>query len=852
MKPNFKEPKTLHIQPKHINIPTNVCDVSKFTFISPDNGRKYGYDSNGTPCISKPIQNPINVSYIPPKESSSITYVSPYSSFTHQDSSFIPKHNIFSPQTHNIIPLHNINISNKKEVTQSYEEQKDQRIKEANEAYAVQQAKIQQERELVIIANKLQQAKEFEATPLGIVTVKLQQAEEIYAAKVEQYKNIPHNFNYIDNRVIAARQVDQAAKQVEVLKVLKYKTEQEDAHDRWVTVEREKYLTKLSQEDQAFLTERYARIDNTKKKLYEVELNPREYNTSEVETHYPKIVTTLKQYKSDYHGFNKQIISESIPIQALYTLSLKKTKSVDSHVVDLVFDLLRDNHLPSLKTLDLSDNPKSIGADQIAKLANSFFSGNNKLESLDISCIYPPPTDLRKEGYQERGEHLGGDQYKSGNDNLRYAFSKLLVSASTCNQPLCITIDAVISNPQEGYMPEYGLHIAPFSFIPQDTVWRGEPAFFKTTSVHMLNHIKQVLPMTRDIREKQLLILKKPFPHNVEKLQNVVENFTWGITKCLTPSKVTRKDFAWIQEDYHHYYEFDYLLPKIVQLTQNPLEVFVCITEVMEDSVISHDMLNHKAKWEDVFLPKYIKNSIGIRKMSGLDGLTKQPITKGKVNTQTFNSSCKHCEESQFAHFLNILSILEKNDVTAMTNLNLSNRDMDDCDAKILAKLIGQGNLPNLKVLDVSGNQITTTGEGYFAKTLESVKVTSISIILTTKNSFKELVNFIKTGFNYYAQEFHIEQIAMDVESQKYLTNCQKTGVNAVFGGLAGLTKCYEISKNPRFLLTCTAQEVFTSLLQPEALNCLTDIHRFFEHEITSLTGASSDQDIHHQECNIF
>ena len=146
---DFKEPKAIHIQPKHINIPTNVCDVSKFTFISPDNGRKYGFDSNGTPCISKPIQNPINVSYIPPKESSSITYVSPYSSFTPQDSSFIPKHNIFSPQGHNI------NISNRQEVSQNYEEQEAQRIKEANEAYAVQQAKIQQERELVAIAHKL-------------------------------------------------------------------------------------------------------------------------------------------------------------------------------------------------------------------------------------------------------------------------------------------------------------------------------------------------------------------------------------------------------------------------------------------------------------------------------------------------------------------------------------------------------------------------------------------------------------------------------------------------------------------------------------------------------------------------
>ena len=78
--------------------------------------------------------------------------------------------------------------------------------------------------------------------------------------------------------------------------------------------------------------------------------------------------------------------------------------------MDLIFDLLRDNHLPSLKTLDLSDNPKSIGKGQISKLADSFFSGNNNLETLDLSCVYPPPTDLRGP-FKPRGERLVGDAY---------------------------------------------------------------------------------------------------------------------------------------------------------------------------------------------------------------------------------------------------------------------------------------------------------------------------------------------------------------------------------------------------------------------------------------------------------
>ena len=202
---DFKEPKTIHIQPVY------------------------------QPAL---IPIPQHVNYIPPKGSPSITYVSSYSPFAPQDSSFVPKHNIFSPQVHNIIPVHNINISNRQEVSQNYEEQEAQRVKEANEAYAAQQTRIQQEREAAGIAHKLQLAKDFEATPLGIATVKLQQAEEIYAAKVEQYKNVPRNFNYHEDRVIAARQVDQAAKRVETMKAIRAKTEAEDAHDRWVAVER--------------------------------------------------------------------------------------------------------------------------------------------------------------------------------------------------------------------------------------------------------------------------------------------------------------------------------------------------------------------------------------------------------------------------------------------------------------------------------------------------------------------------------------------------------------------------------------------------------------------------------------
>lgn len=386
--------------------------------------------------------------------------------------------------------------------------------------------------------------------------------------------------------------------------------------------------------------------------------------------------------------------------------------------------------------------------------------------------------------------------------------------------------------------------------------WMGEPESFKTTSIDMVNHTRQILEKMIEIQDEKNLRhgdYDDFIGYHSEQVPHVIETFTWGITKCLTPKTLNKADFEWVKaslikspHDYHH-------LARIMQLTQTKLDAFVCVTEVIDDRIITHDMLNHKAEWQDAF-PLGHNNRYSIKGWK--ENITKELVVTGKANTKTFDSGCKHCEESQFAHFLNVLSILEKNDVTAMTNLNLSNSDMDDCDASILAKLIRQGSLPNLKNLDVSDNQITPTGEGFFAQALESVKVTSITIVLTAKNSFKELFDFLKTGFNYYANEFHIEQIAVDVETQKYLTNCQKTGANAVLGGLGGLTKCSPLLTKDGYVgvgnfFVCLGKEIGISLLQPESLACITDIHRFFEKEVSSLTGASSDQDIHHQDCTI-
>ncbi len=188
-----------------------------------------------------------------------------------------------------------------------------------------------------------------------------------------------------------------------------------------------------------------------------------------------------------------------------------------------------------------------------------------------------------------------------------------------------------------------------------------------------------------------------------------------------------------------------------------------------------------------------------------------------------------------------------------ITTLNLSDNHIDDAGAKILADAIESGTIPSTKCLNISGNHITITGEGYLTNAIRGIHAKNIAIILTVKNSLAETKEFFKTALKYYAQEFHLNQVAVDAETQKYITDCQKTGINVALGGLGGIMKC-----SPSLTLGysglgqffyCLTKEIGISLLQPETLSCLADFNRLFEQDSISVIGASNDQDMHHENC---
>ena len=67
---------------------------------------------------------------------------------------------------------------------------------------------------------------------------------------------------------------------------------------------------------------------------------------------------------------------------------------------------------------------------------------------------------------------------------------------------------------------------------------------------------------------------------------------------------------------------------------------------------------------------------------------------------------------------------------------------------------IKQGNLPNLKALDVSGNHITTTGEGYFAKAMQNS---------TVQHMYVTLKNDVGTKKDYYGS--FLKEVLKDAQN---------------------------------------------------------------------------------------
>ena len=74
-----------------------------------------------------------------------------------------------------------------------------------------------------------------------------------------------------------------------------------------------------------------------------------------------------------------------------------------------------------------------------------------------------------------------------------------------------------------------------------------------------------------------------------------------------------------------------------------------------------------------------------------------------------------------------------------LTTLNIANNQIRDDGAKLLATSLSNGNMPNLKKLQLEGNKITTTGTGFLSKALEVVEQNITVVLKSIQNASKSV-----------------------------------------------------------------------------------------------------------------
>lgn len=108
---------------------------------------------------------------------------------------------------------------------------------------------------------------------------------------------------------------------------------------------------------------------------------------------------------------------------------------------------------------------------------------------------------------------------------------------------------------------------------------------------------------------------------------------------------------------------------------------------------------------------------------------------------------------SNFDYFLK-LPYLSK-----VSTIDLSNNQIDDKGAKLLADSLSKGKLPNLKKLHLEGNQLTDKGVSYYLDNLKKDQLSSTYVSFTSsKSTIDKIMEFFGKGARYYVSEYEKAQ----------------------------------------------------------------------------------------------
>ena len=177
--------------------------------------------------------------------------------------------------------------------------------------------------------------------------------------------------------------------------------------------------------------------------------------------------------------------------------------------------------------------------------------------------------------------------------------------------------------------------------------------------------------------------------------------------------------------------------------------------------------------------------------------------------------------------------------------LDLSNNNIGDAGAKIVADGLANGVFPITKQVNLSGNKITKEGHKSLMAALDSPKVKSIMVGLvqnvvdvnnTIDKAVKSTLDFLSKALQYTIEEHNKglkgtkwDGSSVRSDSMDKWKNCKEVGQNIQKGVIGGLIKCLPLSEVPPAMFACVAQQASMELLDPDTFWCVAEVHKFVD-----------------------
>lgn len=169
-------------------------------------------------------------------------------------------------------------------------------------------------------------------------------------------------------------------------------------------------------------------------------------------------------------------------------------------------------------------------------------------------------------------------------------------------------------------------------------------------------------------------------------------------------------------------------------------------------------------------------------------------------------------------------------DLNNISNLNLSNNQIGDDGAKLLADSFLNGRFPHLKTLRLEGNKITDEGHGFLSKALEVVEQNITVVLKSIQNASKAVAQFAIKEMLHIAKSNGISTKEV-LTTQETIEICKKGSWNVGKNIGYGMLKCFTKADKPiavyemdfQYLATTLTVNLINPLKKPFQYYCMTE-----------------------------